>query len=622
MTPKTNPWYRRLTAAALALATLPAFAASIIVDNAEPASSPHAFTTNGAWTTVTGSSGNHGPSYAYATGPSASTAARFRPSITTAGTYRIYVKWVTNSNRADRVPIEIAYEGGAKIETVRRLNQRVNNGVWVFVGTYHLSAGTGNSVLLRASDNGVAVADAVLFDLSDPSTTPPSAPVLTTARAEYSNSDTRLNPVETLIVRTDSGASGIAPAFQIRRAGATFDVKGACGVEAVSEIGAAGGNSVRSYSAASSTITDTLLKQAADAGVTALIGLAMHDPGASGTFYDTPANVAAQYATLTAQIDQWKNYSAVVGWGIGNEIDVASHPNPIPIYTAIEQLARYVRDKDHYHPVTTVHAGSDPTKIARVRNFAPSVDIVSFNSYAHVGNVYGNVIAADWPGPYMVTEYNINQPMEQSGNAGETSWGAKIEPVSNDKALRLLEINQDDLLVHPRCLGGYVFKGAKGAFRVTHTWYPILYDGGADGLKGTPSLDAMRSAWGGPASPSTTAASVLTIKLNGLVASDDITISGSSGNIISTVTVDTPAGATLQYLIEIRPEVPITSGTPSAPLTGVLTTQDSGDPRKFYIRQADIAPGDYRLYYYVRRLGSGSGGYVSVGTASIPFRRL
>src|SRR5687768_12191388 len=123
-----TPWFRRLAAGALFSATLPAFALNIIVDNNEPASSPHAFTTNGTWTASTNVSGYFGLSYASASGPSASTAARFRPSITTAGTYRIYMKYTAHSNRADRVPLEIAYQGGAKIESQRRLNQQVNNG--------------------------------------------------------------------------------------------------------------------------------------------------------------------------------------------------------------------------------------------------------------------------------------------------------------------------------------------------------------------------------------------------------------------------------------------------------------------------------------------------------------
>jgi hypothetical protein len=558
---------RRLGLAALLGFVSPAFALSIIVDNNEPASSPHAFTTNGTWTTATTLSGYYGSSYAYATGPSASTAARFRPSITTAGTYRIYLKYTAHSSRADRVPVEVSYQGGTKTETTRRLNQQLNHGVWVFVGSYYFWTGTGNSVLLRASDSGTVVADAVLFELSDPGTTPPSDGPLTTARLEYSNSDSRLNPIETLIVRTDSGGSGVAPAFELRRAGVTFDVKGACGTEAVAEIGAAGGNAVRSYNALSSSITDALLKQAADAGVGVVIGLAMMDPGIAGheADYENATLVANQYATLTAQIDQWKNYSAVIGWGIGNEIDPVDLANPQPVYAAIEQLARYARDHDHYHPTTTVHAGSHQTKITRVRTYSPTVDIVSFNSYAHVGDVYANVVNAGWVGPYMVTEYNIAQPSETTD---QTSWLVPIEPVGNEKALRLLEINQNDLLVHPRCLGGFVFKGAKGAFRVTHTWYPILYDAGTAGLKGTPSLDAMRTAWGGSGS-STIAPSVTSIKIDGQLPTDSVTISGSTGNMIATVTVDVPSGVTPVYLVEIRPEA---TSAATTPLTGVTIT--------------------------------------------------
>lgn len=631
MKPRLLPRLRTLAAAAaLFVAAAPAFALSIIIDNDQSPSSPHKFTTNGTWATSTATSGYYGSNYAHATGPSASTAARFRPDIATAGTYRIYLKWTAHTNRADRVPVEVTYPVATtsgtqmKTETVRRLNQQVNGGVWVFLGTYYLGAGTGNSVLIRASDTGNVAADAVLFDLVDPASTPPPGDLMATARAEYTNSDARLNPVETLVVRTDSAASGVAPAFQLRRNGATYDVKGACGVETITSTGSllasAGANSVRSYSGASTTITDALLKNISDAGMTITIGLAMSDPGATGTFYNDPVKVQAQYDNLVAQIDSWKNYQAVLAWGIGNEIDVSTHPDPVPIYAAIEQLARYVRDHDHYHPVTTVHAGSDPLKITRVRIFSPSVDLVSFNSYAHADDVYTNVINADWTGPYMITEYNIDQPMDVFNSGPKTSWGAVIEPLSNAKMTRLLDINNDDLLVHPRCVGGYVFKGAYSPFRVTLTWYNILHADATAGLIGTPSFDAMRIAWGGPASSATTAPKVLTITLDSQAPTSSVVLSGSSGNAISLVTVDAPSGSTLQYAVEIRPEVALSVNTAPAPVTGVTITQDSGDPRKFYIKKSDLPAGDYRLFYYVSRL-NGSGTPVSVGTANIPFRR-
>jgi hypothetical protein len=609
-------------------AAVAARAETIIIDNAPAAGSPHRFSTDGTWIPLAGAPGCFGSDYVVAAGPGATTEARFQPAIKEAGVYRIYVRWPEANPRAERGPrserlsVEIALQGGARTDTTRRLNQRLNGGVWVFLGSYYLAAGTGNSVRLRAPGSGVVVADAVRFELSHLAPTPPSADAPPAPRAEYHHDDPRLNPVETLVVRTDSGLEGVEPRFELRCAGVPFVLKGACGVEAIPEIAAAGGNAVRSYSAALPAMDDAVLKQASDHGVRVIVGLAMAKP--TGGFYQDAARVAAQFAALSAQIDRWKHYAAVLAWGIGNEIDpvTLSADDARPVYLAIEQLARYARNHDHYHPTVSVHAGSSQEKIRRIRALAPTIDIVACNSYAHVGNVAGNVAAAGWIGPYLVTEYSIHQPSEQKGPGGITPWGAIIEPLSRAKAERLQQVYRDDLQPHPRCLGGFVFKGARGAFRVTPTWYLLFHDE-AGSLKPTPSLDAMRSAWAGPTAPHLTAPIVESITLDGRAPADGVILSGASGTATAAVTVTAPAGATLSYRVEIRPDVSIKVNTVPPPLTHVAITQDISDARKFHLRTADLAPGDYRLYYYVRRIGaSAPGGYVSVGTANIPFRRL
>ena len=142
------------------------------------------FTTTGTWTSFNNVSGYYGYNFLLASGPSTA-AARWRPSITTSGIYKIYMKWTAYSSRADRVPVEINYDGGNKTEFTRRLDQTVNGGVWVYLGSYFLRAGTGNSVRITAGDSGLVCADAVLFELAYATTTSPTEPALTTAREEY-----------------------------------------------------------------------------------------------------------------------------------------------------------------------------------------------------------------------------------------------------------------------------------------------------------------------------------------------------------------------------------------------------------------------------------------------------
>ena len=62
------------------------------------------------------------------------------------------MKWTSASSRPDRAPIEINYDGGTKTDATRRINQKVNGGTWVYIGSYYLASGTGNSVRIKASD--------------------------------------------------------------------------------------------------------------------------------------------------------------------------------------------------------------------------------------------------------------------------------------------------------------------------------------------------------------------------------------------------------------------------------------------------------------------------------------
>ncbi len=744
----------------LLISAVAAFAESIIVDNTT--SAPHSFTTSGTWVNYTSPSGYYGSNYTAA--DSGSAAARWRPSITTAGVYKIYMKWTDASVRPDRAPIDIYYDGGAKTDSTRRLNQQVNGGVWVYIGSYFLKSGTNNSIRIKASDDGKVCADAVLFELSYATTNSPADPALTTARAEYdgdygkitrptnaplviyynggtvtqllnqavnssqwvpvsgtynfasgtngsvllkasaagtvaadavkfelaSNTNTfvivdnetagaftkngtwtatvsplgfegtnyvcnpgtnasasvrwrpnitnagnykvyirwpdaidyRDRPEEVRIVRTDSG-TGTNAVFELRLEGETFEVKGSCGHEVVEEIFAAGGTAIRAYS--TSSVSPDFMRRASDAGIKVLLGVWLTAAeGATSNFYDSATNVSNQFATLKTQIDAYKNYESLLAWSIGNEIDPADIPNPAPLYQAVQQVARYIREVDHYHPCLTAHAGADTNKIMRVRTWAPDVDIIGVNSYyPHVYNVSSNLITAGWNGPCFITEYFLRQPMNMIHETnGMTSWGGVIEPVSGEKYTKLLEIYSDAILAQAnRCFGAFVFKGALGVagFRVTHTWYPMM----DDNLKPTPSYDAMRECWGGPDAPELIAPKVETIKLNGHYAWDSgFVITNATGTLTATVTVTAPT-TNLDYRVELRTNATIyTSYSPPVLTNNITITQDGSDKRKFYILNTGLPNGDYRLFYYVRRTdGAPVSNYVSVGTANFPFRK-
>jgi hypothetical protein len=593
----------------------------LLLDNELSPDSPHVFTATGSWITQSVPAGFHGNDFLLAPAGAENTSAQWRPNITTAGYYRIYARWAAAPERARRAALEISYDGGEKIDTTRSLNQTVNGGVWVQIGTYFLAAGTGNSVRLRASADGTVAADAILFELSHATTESPTDDASVTPRIEYANADWRLNPREVELVRTDSAAADATPAFELRVHGVPFEVRGACGHEAVAPIAAAGGNTIRIYSVNPLGNVEDYLKAASNAGIKVMLGLYLTpaDPGSNANFYEDPAKVEAQFNAFKTQIDAYKHCEAILAWCIGNEIDPADHANPGPIYRAIDQIARYIQDTDHYHPTVTSHAGSHQSKISGVKMWAPNIDIIGINSYERtIGNVHPNVLAAGWTGPYLITEFSIEQPQQRSAAEGNvTIFGSIIEPTSAEKFARLPVIYLNHILAHPdRCLGSFAFKGALGAFRITHTWYPLL----DENLKPTPSYDAMRLAWGGPVT-AFTAPRVTSITINGQPASTNVQVGEA---FTSAVTVEADAGAELHYLVEVRPDVGLSINTPPSPLPELVATPDPGDPRRFTVSLQGMQPGElYRLYYYVRQLDPlAPFGYNAVGTANIPFRVL
>jgi hypothetical protein len=84
---------------------------------------------------------------------------RWTPTIPTARSYDVYVRWTSHPNRSARVPVTVRHASGS---TVRYVDERVNGGAWVLHGRYSFAAGTGGYVSVSDA-NGQAAADAVRF---------------------------------------------------------------------------------------------------------------------------------------------------------------------------------------------------------------------------------------------------------------------------------------------------------------------------------------------------------------------------------------------------------------------------------------------------------------------------
>lgn len=94
-----------------------------------------------------------------------------------AGTFEVYTRWFSNAYRSESVAYTVHHAGGDDTVFV---NQRLNGGAWVLLGTYDFAAATGGVSLhhTRRGDDDRACADAVKF-------VPAGAPTLNITQAHY-----------------------------------------------------------------------------------------------------------------------------------------------------------------------------------------------------------------------------------------------------------------------------------------------------------------------------------------------------------------------------------------------------------------------------------------------------
>lgn len=127
-----------------------------IVDNATAGR----FTASGNWGASSYSSQKYGADYRYASPQPVSDAAWFSANIPSAGNYQIYVWYPANSGYNSSTPFVVATSSGSQSVQV---NQQINGGMWVSIGTFNLNAGDYNVIGVSrwTSTAGYVIADAV-----------------------------------------------------------------------------------------------------------------------------------------------------------------------------------------------------------------------------------------------------------------------------------------------------------------------------------------------------------------------------------------------------------------------------------------------------------------------------
>lgn len=131
----------------------------VIVDNSDSG-----FSASNNWFPSTSVPGYYGDNYHARSTASVSDAATWTATLPQDGTYKVYARWTTGSNRATAAPYIVTTANGNVTVTV---NQQQNNGQWVELGEWYLFQGTAQRVALSCwtSSGDFVIADAVRFVL-------------------------------------------------------------------------------------------------------------------------------------------------------------------------------------------------------------------------------------------------------------------------------------------------------------------------------------------------------------------------------------------------------------------------------------------------------------------------
>jgi len=493
----------------------------------------------------------------------------FTPNIEVAGYYKIYINFPVFEKAYDRVPLKITFEGGANTDDTKTVNQTINAGYWVMIGTYYLTVGTLNTVEILPVEDQYVLVDAMMFELSSANDVlqTETKPVL-------------IDPYEpesvTNILKTHDQK------IRLSVNGEEFFVKGVNGIDELELIAQAGGNSVRTYS--TDALKDgELLDRAHELGIKVVIGLWMNHESGSFTYANHPDRVEQQYQKLILEVEKYKRHPAVLGWAVGNEVDISTSLNMRAIYDAMNKIAKYIHESDPYHPTMAVLAGSSPLKIGSVRRFAPHIDMIGINTYSAIGNVTNNILG--WKGPYLITEYALNQPSEIRL---KTSWGAIIEPKSIDKANLYYERYQQYIYGKrdEGVVGSYVFKDT-GSFRVTHTWYGIILYG-----KRTAAYEGVRAGFFETERVNTLQIDEVTI--NNLTQLQNVILDAGTANIEVTTLYES---GNIKYTYEVRKDVGLSVNTVPSPIPTFTFTENNA--KNNVTMTIPAMPGNYRLFVYV-----------------------
>jgi hypothetical protein len=371
--------------------------------------------------------------------------------------------------------------------------------------------------------------------------------------------------------------------------GKEFFVKGGgCEFGSIESLAKHGANSMRTWRVENGQRSGKeVLDDAQKNGIMVMMGIEVARER-HGFDYNDTAVVAKQLYSIRKDIIALKDHPALLGWGIGNELNLRA--TNFKVWDAVQDIAEMIHKEDPNHPTTTMLAGIGKGEVEYIAANCPDIDFLCVQMYGDIVNLPQRLTDAGYKGPYIVSEWGATGHWE----VNVTEWNAPIEQTSTEKAAAIADRYQKAILADTNnCMGSFVFLWGQKQER-TPTWYGLFTENDEE----TEAIDQMHKFWTGNW-PENRCPSLVSATLNEKTRFDNITLKPGK-EYVSVIQATDPDNDSIYIRAEVlRESTDLKDGgdfetRPEA--LNELVKQAS--PEKVVFNAPETA-GHYRLFVYV-----------------------